>query len=71
MKFIENTMKNWRADMTAQGKSLADETIQGAIVQELFVIEMMSLRICTDGYKFYKAQKYQLPNVHGWYQTVW
>ena len=50
MKFIEETMKNWREELTAGSKSLAEVKIQRGIFQGdvlsslLFVIVIMPLR---------------------------
>ena len=65
IKFIKNTMKNWRVKMTAERKSLPEVKIQGGIFQGdaqsplLFVIAMMPLnnllRECTGGYKLNKS----------------
>ena len=33
IKFIEETMKNWRVELTARGKSFAQVKIQGGIFQ--------------------------------------
>ena len=56
IKFIEKTMNNWRVELTARGKSLAEGKIQGdALSSLLFVITMMPpshiLKKCTGGYK--------------------
>ena len=48
-KFMKNTMENWRVQLTAQGKDLAEVKIQRMIFLEdalsplLFVIAMMTL----------------------------
>ena len=34
IKFIDETMKNWRMELTARGKSLAEVKIQRGIFQE-------------------------------------
>ena len=75
IKFIENTMKNWRVKQKVGGKSLAEGKIQRGIFQGdvlsplLFVIAIMQLnhilRKCTGEYKLHKLQKNQPPNVHG------
>ena len=67
IKFIENTMKNWRVELTAGGKSLAEVKIQGAIFQGdalsllLFGIVMIPLnhilKKCTRGHKLHKSGK--------------
>ena len=64
IKFIEETMKKWRVELTAGGKNLAEVKIQRGIFQGdewsrlLFVIVMILLnyilRKCTGGYKLYK-----------------
>ena len=64
VKFIENTMENYRVKLTAGGKSFTEGKIQRGIFQGdalsplLFVIEMMSLnhilRKCTGRYKLDK-----------------
>ena len=64
IKFIEETMKNWRVELT--GKSLADVKIQwDALSSLLFVIAMMPLnhivRKCTGGYKLIKSQENMNP----------
>ena len=68
-------MKNLRVELTAGGRSSAEEKIQRAIFQGdallslQFRIAMMPLnhilRKCTTG-----SKKNQSPNVHGRYQTV-
>ena len=65
IKFIEETMKNCRAELTAGGKSLAEVKIQGGIFLGdvlsllLFEMAMMSLnhilRKCTGGNKLSKS----------------
>ena len=60
-------MKNWRVELTAGGKSLAETKIQRRIFQGdalsplLFIIAMMSLnhiiRKCTAGYKLSRSQE--------------
>ena len=65
IKFIEETMKNWRVELTAGGKNFAEVKIQKGIFQGdalsslLFVITIMSLnhilRKCSGGYKLTKA----------------
>ena len=68
INFIEKKyMKNWRVELTAEGKSLAERKIQRCIFQEdalsllLFIIAMMSLnhilRKCTAGYKLSRLQE--------------
>ena len=49
IKLIEKAMKNWKVELTARGKGLAEVKIQRGIFQEdilsplLFVIAMMPL----------------------------
>ena len=67
INFIEKTMKTWRVELTAGGKSLAGAKIQRGIFQGdalsplLFVIAMMPfnhiLRKCTTGYKLSKSEE--------------
>ena len=67
INFIEKTMKNWRVELTAGEKSLAETKIQKGIFQGdalsplLFIIAMMPqnhiLRKCTAGYKFSRSQE--------------
>ena len=67
INFIEKTMKNWRVELTAGGKSLAETKIQRGIFQGdelsplLFIIAMMTLnhilRKCTAGYKLSRSQE--------------
>ena len=67
INFIEKTMKNWRVELTAGGKSLAETKIQRGIFQGdavsplLFIIAMMPLnhilRKCTAGYKLSRSQE--------------
>ena len=82
VKFIENTMENWRVELTAGRKSLTEVKIQKGIFQGdalsplLFVnaIKPLShiLRKCTEGNKLHKLQeKNQPPNVHGRLQSVY
>ena len=64
INFIEKTMKTWRVELTAGGKSLAETKIPKGIYQGdalsrlLFIIPMMPLnhilRKCTSGYKLSK-----------------
>ena len=66
INFIEKSMKNWRIELTARGKSLAETKIQRGIFQGdalsplLFIISMMSLnyilRKCSAGYKLSRSQ---------------
>ena len=66
IKFIVETMKNWRVELTTGGKSFAEVKIQIAIFQGdalsplLFVIAMIPLnhilRKCTGGYRLTKSQ---------------
>ena len=67
INFIEKTMKNWRVELTAGGKSVAETKIQRGIFQGdalsplLFIIAMMPLnhilRKCTAGYKLSRCKK--------------
>ena len=67
INFIEKIMKNWRVELTAKGKSLAETKIQRGIFQGdalsplLFIIAMMPvnhiLRKCTAGYKLSRSQE--------------
>ena len=67
IKFIKNTMKNWRVELKAGIKSVAEVKIQrgisfkDALSPLLFVIVMMLhnliLRKCTGRYKLHKLQK--------------
>ena len=67
INFIEKTMKNWRVELTAGGKSLAETKIQRGISQGdalsllLFIIAMMPLnhilRKCTAGYQLSRSQE--------------
>ena len=67
INFIEKTMKTWRVELTAGGKSLAETKIQRSIFQGdalsplLFIIAMMPLnhilRKCTPEYKLTKSQE--------------
>ena len=67
INFIEKTMKNWRVELTAEGRSLAEAKIQRGIFQGnalsliQFIIGMMPLnhilRKCTAGYKLSKSQE--------------
>ena len=73
INFIEQTMKTWRVELTAEGRNIAETKIQRGIIQGdalsplLFIIAMMPLnhilRKCTAGYKL--AREDQPPNVHG------
>ena len=66
MNFIKQTMKTWRVELTAGGRSLAVIKIQRGIFQGdalsplLFIIAMMPLnhilRKCTAGYKLSKRR---------------
>ena len=66
-KLHRKTMKNWRVELTARGKSLAETKIQRGIFQGdalsplLFIIAMMPLndifRKCTPGYKLSRSQE--------------
>ena len=65
--FIEQTMKTWRVELTAGGRSIAETKIQRDIFQGdklsplLFIIAMMplnhKLRKCTAGYKLSRSQE--------------
>ena len=67
INIIKKTMKTWRVELTAGGKSLHEEKIQRGIFQAdalsplIFVIAMMPLnhilRIYTIGYKLNKSQE--------------
>ena len=67
IKFIEETMKNWREELTAEGESLAEMKIQRCIFQGdalsplLFIIATVPLnhilRKCTSGYKPTESQE--------------
>ena len=67
INFIEKTMKTWRVELTAGGRSLAQAKIQRCIFQGdalsplLFIIAMMPfnhiLRRCTAEYKLSKSQE--------------
>ena len=67
INFIEKTMKTWRVELTAGGRSLAEINIQRGIFQGdaqsplLFIIAMMPLnhilRKCTAEYKLSRSQE--------------
>ena len=67
INFIEKNMKNWRVELTAGGKSLAETKIQRGIFQGdalsllLLIIAMVPLnhilRKCTAGYKLSRSQE--------------
>ena len=67
VNFIKKTMKTWRVELTAGGRSLAEAKIQRDIFQGdtlsslLFIISMMplnhTLRKCTAGYKLSRSQE--------------
>ena len=67
INLIKKNMKNWRVELTAGGKSLAETKIQRGIFQGdtlsplLFIIAMMPLnhilRKCTAGYKLSRSQE--------------
>ena len=67
IKFIEKTMKTWRVELTAGGRSLAETKIQRGIFQGdalspiLFLIAVMPLnhilRKCSVGYKLSRLQE--------------
>ena len=54
-KLIEKTMKTWRPELTAGGKSVSEVKIQWSIFQE----DILSLlfKTCTGGYKLSKSQE--------------
>ena len=67
INFIEKTMKNWRVELTAGGKSLAETKIHrgifhgDALSPVLFIVAMMPLnhilRKCTAWYKLSRLQE--------------
>ena len=67
INFIEKTMKTWRVELTAGGRSLPEANIPRGIFQGdalsplLFIIVMMPLnhilRKCTAGYKLSRSQE--------------
>ena len=67
INFIKQTMKTWRVELTAGGRSMAETKIQRGIFQGyslsplLFIIAMMPpnhlLRKCTAGYKLSRLQE--------------
>ena len=67
INFIEQTMKTWRVDLTAGGRSIAETKIQRGIFQGdalsplLLIIAMMPLnhilRKCAAGYKLTRSQE--------------
>ena len=67
IKFIEKTMKTWRVQLTAGGRSIAGTKIQRGIFQRdalsplLFIIAMLPLnhilRKCAAGYKLSRFQE--------------
>ena len=67
INFIEQTMKTWRVDLTAGGRSIAKTKIQRGIFQGdtlsplLFIIAMMPLnhilRKCAAGYTLSRSQE--------------
>ena len=67
INFIDKTMKTWKVELTARGRSLPEEKIQRGIFQGdalsplLFIIAMMPLnhilRKCTAGYKLSRSQE--------------
>ena len=67
INFIEKTMKTWKVELTAGGRSLVKAKVQRDIFQGdvlsslLFIIAMMPLnhilRKCTAGYKLSNSQE--------------
>ena len=62
IKLIENTMKNWRVELTAGGKFLTEVKIQREIFQgdtpsPLLFVTAMILRKSTGGYEHHKSQE--------------
>ena len=67
LNFIEEIIKNWRVELIAGGRSLAETKIQRGIFQGdalsllLFIIAMMplnhKLKKCTAGYKLSRSQE--------------
>ena len=66
INFIEKTMKTWRVELTAGGRSLAETKIQTGIFQDsqsplLFIIAVMPLnhilRKCITGYKLSRSEE--------------
>ena len=67
INFIEQTMKIWRVDLTAGGRSIAETKVQRGIFQGdtlsplLFITAMMPLnhilRKCAAGYKLSRSQE--------------
>ena len=67
INFIEKTIKTWRVEFTAGGRSFAETKIQIGIFQGgtlsplLFILDMMPLnhilRKCTAGYKLSRSQE--------------
>ena len=79
IKFIENTMENWRVELTAGGKTIAEMKIQRGIFQGDALSPLLNtiamtppshiLRKSTSGYKLYKSQ--EKPDVYGnWYRKM-
>ena len=80
INFIKKTMKTWRVELLAGGRTLAEANIQRGIFQGdalsplLFIIAMMPLnhilRKCTAEYKLsISKEKNQSPNVR--HQTIY
>ena len=67
INFIEQTMKIWRVELTAGGRSIAETKIQRGVFQGdalsplLFIIAKMplnhTLKKCTAGYKLSRLQE--------------
>ena len=67
INFTEKTIQNWRVELTAGGRSIAETKIQRGIFQGdalsplLFIMDIMPLnhrlRKCTAGYKLSRSQE--------------
>ena len=55
IKFIENTMKNWRMELTAGGNSLTGVKNSGSDFPGRCAISITFYRKCTSGYKLHKS----------------